>query len=59
MIDEFNIRLGSLADLNSIFNIEKTAFLIDSWSMKMIELEFIKKSIRYKYNKICCLLTRY
>ena len=49
MIDEFNIRLGSLADLNSIFNIEKTAFLIDSWSMKMIKLEFFKDSLSKSY----------
>ena len=40
----FNIRSGSLADLNSIFNIEKTVFLTDPWSIKMIKLEFLKDS---------------
>ena len=45
----FNIRSGSLADLNSIFNIEKKAFLTDSWSIKMIKLEFFKDSISKSY----------
>ena len=49
MIDELNIRLGSLADLNSIFNIEKKAFLTDPWSIKMIKLEFFKDSISKSY----------
>ena len=40
MVDKLNIRLGSLADLNLIVNIEKTAFITDSWSIKMIKLEF-------------------
>ena len=45
----FNIRSGSLADLNSIFNIEKKAFLTDPWSIKMIKLEFFKDSISKSY----------
>ena len=45
----FNIRSGSLADLNSIFNIEKKAFLTDSWSIKMIKLEFFRDSISKSY----------
>ena len=45
----FNIRSGSLADLNSIFNIEKTVFLTDSWSIKMIKLEFFKDSSNKTY----------
>ncbi|MAJ34049.1 MAG: ribosomal-protein-alanine N-acetyltransferase [Candidatus Marinimicrobia bacterium] len=49
MIDEPRIRLGSLADLNSIFNIENTAFLTDSWSIKMMKLEFFKKSLNKSY----------
>ena len=49
MIDEPRIRLGSLADLNSIFNIENTAFLTDPWSIKMIKLEFFKNSLNKSY----------
>jgi len=49
MIDEINIRLGSLSDLNSIFNIEKTVFLTESWSIKMIKLEFFKDSVSKSY----------
>ena len=49
MIDKPRIRLGSLADLNSIFNIENTAFLTDSWSIKMMKLEFFKKSLNKSY----------
>ena len=49
MIDEPRIRLGSLADLNSIFNVENTAFLTDSWSIKMIKLEFFKNSLNKSY----------
>ena len=45
----FNIRSGSLADLNSIFNIEKKAFLTDPWSIKMIKLELFKDSISKSY----------
>ena len=45
----FNIRSGSLADLNSIFNIEKKAFLTDPWSIKMIKLEFFRDSISKSY----------
>ena len=41
MTNEINIRSGSLADLNSIFNIEKKAFLTDPWSIKMIKLKNI------------------
>ena len=49
MINELNIRLGSLADLNLIFNIEETAFLTDPWSIKMIKLEFFKDSLSKSY----------
>ena len=49
MVDKLNIRLGSLADLNLIVNIEKTAFLTDPWSIKMIKLEFFKDSISKSY----------
>ena len=49
MIDKLNIRLGSLADLNLIVNIEKIAFLTDPWSIKMIKLEFFKESISKSY----------
>ena len=49
MIDEPRIRLGSLADLNSIFNIENTAFLTNPWSIKMIKLEFFKNSLSKSY----------
>tara|TARA_A100001015_G_C14703397_1_gene599175 strand:+ start:131 stop:577 length:447 start_codon:yes stop_codon:yes gene_type:complete len=49
MIDEPRIRLGSLADLNSIFNIEKTAFLTDPWSIKMIKLKYFKNSLNKSY----------
>ena len=49
MIDEPRIRLGSLADLNSIFNIENTAFLTEPWSIKMIKLEFFKNSLNKSY----------
>ena len=49
MTDEINIRLGSLSDLNSIFNIEKTVFLTESWSIKMIKSEFFKDLICKSY----------
>ena len=49
MIDEPRIRIGSLADLNSIFNIENTAFLTDPWSIKMIKLEFFNNSLNKSY----------
>ena len=49
MIDEPRIRLGSLADLNLIVNIEKTAFLTDPWSIKMIKSEFFKDSSSKSY----------
>ena len=49
MYDKLNIRLGSLADLNLIVNIEETAFLTDPWSIKMIKLEFFKDSSSKSY----------
>tara|TARA_B100001250_G_scaffold6697_1_gene5651 strand:- start:6946 stop:7401 length:456 start_codon:yes stop_codon:yes gene_type:complete len=49
MTDEINIRLGSLSDLNSIFNIEETVFLTESWSIKMIKLEFFKDLVSKSY----------
>ena len=49
MIDKLNIRLGSLADLNLIVNIEKIAFLTDPWSIKMIKSEFFNDSLSNSY----------
>ena len=43
MTDEINIRLGSLSDLNSIFNIEKTVFL---------ELKYSNISVLKLYRKV-------
>ena len=49
MTERFNIRLGCSADLNSNFNIEKSVFLTDFWSIKMIKLEFFKDSSSKSY----------
>ncbi len=49
MTDKINIRLGSLADLDSIFNIEGSAFIADSWSIKMIKLELFKGPLSKSY----------
>ena len=42
MIDEFNIRLGSLSNLNLIFIVEGAVFSTYSWPNEMIKSEFFK-----------------
>ena len=56
MIDEFNIRLGSLSNLNLIFSVEGAVFSTCSWPNEMIKSEFFKgffsKSYVYRLNDI-------
>lgn len=56
MIDEFNIRLGSLSNLNLTFRVKRAVFSTYSWPNEMIKSEFFKgffsKSYVYRLNDI-------
>ena len=56
MIDEFNIRLGSLSNLNWTFRVKRAVFSNYSWPNEMIKSEFFKvfssKSYVYRLNDI-------